>query len=560
MPARLQSRFATARPLTLTRSPNRPFDKKPLVLNRMMVLPLAPTRALSAAAIVALTLLVGACASTPPPLAAETAPVATLAAAVANAAVEAVPSLESREETPAVPLQPASVEPAGPPAAEAADPLRPETRVDFDDPAARIDLWSRLRGGYAIASLDNTRVRKWERYYAERPDYVARMTERGGRYLFHVVEELNKRKMPLDLALLPFVESAFNPQATSVARAAGMWQFMPSTGRVFSLKQNAFRDDRRDVLASTRAALDYLEKLGVMFNGDWHLALAAYNWGEGNVKRALQRKRDRHAGSVYESLRGMPIETRDYVPKLQAVKNIVARPDAFGLTLPPLENHPYFLSVSIERDIDVELAARLAEIGLEEFQQLNPQMNRPVILAAGTPQILLPYEAANAFVRNLPLREGPLASWTVWVAPKTMKPAEVAELVGMSEAELRDVNRIPPSMLVQAGSSLVVPRTEERLQDVPEALAENGRLALAPDGRGLRRVSFRAGRHGDSVAAIAKRYHVSAEQVAHWNRVDVDARFRAGQNIVVMVAAKPGAARKVGASSTQKPARLAAKR
>ncbi|MFI4932593.1 MAG: transglycosylase SLT domain-containing protein, partial [Burkholderiales bacterium] len=236
------------------------------------------------------------------------------------------------EPVPAPAQVPDGSAPPGPP--EAADPLRPETRVDFDDPSARLDLWSRLRNGYSMPTMSNARVRKWEQYYAERPDYVARMTERGGRYLYYVVEELEKRNMPLDLALLPFVESAFNPQAMSVARAAGMWQFMPSTGRVFSLKQNAFRDDRRDVLASTRAALDYLEKLGTMFNGDWQLALAAYNWGEGNVKRALQRKRDRNAPSVYESLRGMPPETRDYVPKLQAVKNIVAKPEAFGLTLP----------------------------------------------------------------------------------------------------------------------------------------------------------------------------------------------------------------------------------
>ena len=221
---------------------------------------------------------------------------------------------------------PDNTAPAVPP--EAADPLRPETRVDFNDPATRIDLWSRLRSNYTVPALSGPRVRKWEQYYAERPDYVARMTERGGRYLYHIAEELQKRNMPMDLALLPFVESAFNPQAMSVARAAGMWQFMPATGRVFSLKQNAFRDDRRDVLASTRAALDYLERLGVMFNGDWHLALAAYNWGEGNVKRALQRKRDKNAPTVYESLRGMPFETRDYVPKLQAVKNIVARPEA----------------------------------------------------------------------------------------------------------------------------------------------------------------------------------------------------------------------------------------
>jgi membrane-bound lytic murein transglycosylase D len=482
-------------------------------------------------------------ASTPPTVAAP--PVATAPPLPASAPDPAAPTADNTAL-------------AAPP--EAADPLRPETRVDFDDPSTRIDLWSRLRSNYTIAPLNGARVRKWEQYYAERPDYVARMTERGGRYLYHIAEELQKRKMPMDLALLPFVESAFNPQAMSVARAAGMWQFMPSTGRVFSLKQNAFRDDRRDVLASTRAALDYLEKLGVMFNGDWHLALAAYNWGEGNVKRALQRKRDRNAPTVYESLRGMPYETRDYVPKLQAVKNIVARPEAYGLTLPPLENHPYFLSVSIERDIDVELAARLSNLELEQFQQLNPQMNRPVILAAGTPQVLLPYDNANAFVRNLPRHDGPLATWTVWVAPKTLKPSEAAELVGMSEAELRDINRIPPSMLVQAGSALVVPRPEERLHDVPEQLAENGHLTLASDMRGMRRVSFRAGRRGDSVEAIAKRYHVSAELVAHWNRVGVDGKFRTGQNIVVMVPAKTARApvRKV-AGSVNKPT-MAAKR
>jgi membrane-bound lytic murein transglycosylase D len=496
--------------------------------------------------------------ATPEP--ATVAVAAPAASAPSVAPSSAVTAAVSPTVAPAAPaasaVAPENTAPPTPP--EAADPLRPETRVDFDDPSTRIDLWSRLRSGFSMTDMDNARVRKWERYYAERPDYVARMTERGGRYLFHVVEELNKRNMPLDLALLPFIESAFNPQAMSVARAAGMWQFIPSTGRAYALRQNAFRDDRRDVLASTRAALDYLQKLGTMFNGDWQLALAAYNWGEGNVKRALQRKRDRNAASVYESLRGMPGETRDYVPKLQAVKNIVARPEAFGLRLPPLENHPYFLSVAIERDIDVELAAKLAGVGLEEFQQLNPQMDRPFILAAGTPQILLPYEAANAFVRNLPRHEGPLATWTVWVAPRTLKPAEVAELVGMEEAELRDINRIPPSMLVQAGSSLVVPRPEETLRDVPEHLAENGHLALAPDTRGFRRVSFRVGRRGDSVAAVATRYRISPEHVAAWNRVGVGATFRAGQNIVVMVPAKVPSARKAAGSATKNP-RVSAK-
>ena len=296
------------------------------------------------------------------------------------------------------------------------DPLRPDVRIDFDDRTVHTDLWQRVRNGFGIADLDDAFVRNRERFYASRPDYVQRMAERGGRYLFHIVEEVEKRNLPSELALLPFIESAFNPEAMSSMRASGMWQFMPATGRDFELTQNVFRDDRRDVLASTRAALDYLTRLHDMF-GDWHLALAAYNWGEGNVQRAIKRNQKAGRPTDYSSLK-MPAETRDYVPKLQAVKNIVANPGAFSLTLPELQNHPYFLSVPIARDIDVAIAARLAELPLDEFRALNPQMNKPVILAAGTPQVLLPYDNASIFVKALEQHKGPLASWTAWVAPK----------------------------------------------------------------------------------------------------------------------------------------------
>ncbi|MEO8836422.1 MAG: transglycosylase SLT domain-containing protein, partial [Caldimonas sp.] len=214
------------------------------------------------------------------------------------------------------------------------DPLRPDVHLDLDDRTARVDLWDRVRRGFAMSDIDSPLVHDRERWYASRPDYVARMTERGSRYLFYIVEELHKRNMPTELALLPFIESAYNPQAMSVARAAGMWQFIPSTGRDFELKQNVFRDDRRDVLASTRAALDYLQKLYGMF-GDWHLALAAYNWGEGSVQRAVAKNQRAGLPTDYQSLH-MPAETQGYVPKLQAVKNIIAHPDAFGLKLPEL--------------------------------------------------------------------------------------------------------------------------------------------------------------------------------------------------------------------------------
>ena len=415
------------------------------------------------------------------------------------------------------------------------DPLRPDVRLNLDDRSAQTDLWARVRSGFAMPDLDGDLVRNREQWYATRPDYVQRMTERGGRYLFHIVEELERRRMPTELALLPFIESAFNPQAISSAKASGMWQFMSATGRDFALKQNVFRDDRRDVLASTRAALDYLQRLHAKF-GDWHLALAAYNWGEGSVARAIARNQKLGLPTDYASL-AMPTETQYYVPKLQAVKNIVARPADFALTLPVLRNHPYFLSVPIERDMDVAMAVRLAGMPLDEFQTLNPQMNKPVILAAGTPQVLLPYDNANLFVRALPLHRGPLASWTAWVAPKTLRPAEAARQVGMSEAQLRDVNRIPPRMLVKAGSTLLVPRDAHRQADVSIEVADNATMALAPDVPPLRKVSLKAGRK-DSVASVAKRHHVSAVQLAQWNNLSPAASFKPGQSIVVYVAVK----------------------
>jgi membrane-bound lytic murein transglycosylase D len=421
------------------------------------------------------------------------------------------------------------------------DPVRPDARIDLDDRSARIDLWQRIRNGFAIRDIDDRFVKQRERYFSSQPEYVARMTDRGSRYLFHIVEEVQRRGLPTELALLPFIESAFNPEATSSARAAGMWQFMPATGRHFDLKQNVFRDDRRDVLASTNAALDYLTRLHKMF-GDWHLALAAYNWGEGNVQRAVAANRRAGRPAGYTSL-VMPWETRDYVPKLQAFKNIVLRPSDHALTLPPLENHPYFLAVPISRDIDVALVTKLSGLPLDQFKSLNPQMNKPLIVAAGTPQLLLPYDNANAFVKALPLHKGPLSSWTAWTVPKTMKAADAAAAVGMAEDELREVNAIPPRMLVQAGSTLLVTRgRHHRDGDVSERQADNAMLALSPDGPVLKRVALKVGRGGDTVAAVAKRYAVSVQQVAQWNKVTASSRFAAGSTVVVYVSPRAKAA------------------
>src|SRR5512139_2821266 len=492
----------------------------------------------------ALAMLLGGCATAPVPLASTpttTAPASEIAVAPAPAVT-----------APAVPAVADSALPAAAPSTDLAraaiDPVRPDVPVDLESRAARTDLWARVRSGFAVPDLDDDFVRRHEQWYASRPDYVQRMTERGSRYLFHIVEEVDRRGLPMELALLPFIESAFNPQAVSSAKASAMWHLMRATRRDFDLQQNLFRDDRRDVLASTRAALDYLTRLFNMF-GDWHLALAAYNWGEGNVQRAVRRNQAAGLPTDYGSLR-MPDETRNYVPKLQAVNNIVTDPSAFGLSLVAVENHPHFLAVPIERDIDVALAIRLSGVSQEQFAQLNPQLNKPVILAAGTPQLLLPYDNANAFVRNLQRHQGPLASWTAWTAPRSMRPADVAKQVGISEAQLREINRIPPRMVVKAGSTLLVPRSEHRVADVPPHVADNATILLAPEAPRLRRVAFKAGKGGDSVQAVARRYRTTAAQVAEWNNVSTQARFRAGSEVVVYVPARSNAATRKSAKPT----------
>ncbi|WP_219219863.1 transglycosylase SLT domain-containing protein [Variovorax boronicumulans] len=409
--------------------------------------------------------------------------------------------------------------------------------------APPVDMWDRIRRGFKMPDLDTDTVREQEQWYAVRPDYVQRMTERSNRYIFHIVEELERRNMPTELALLPFIESAFNPQAVSSARAAGMWQFMPATGNDYDLKQNIFRDDRRDVLASTRAALDYLQRLYTMF-GDWHLALAAYNWGEGSVGRAIAKNQRAGLPTGYMDLT-MPAETRGYVPKLQAVKNIVADPQRFNVDLPVIANHPYFQTVTLTRDLDVALAAKLADVRIEDFRALNPAAHKPVLLAAGTPQILLPWDNAAVFQRNFEAySQGQYASWTAWTVPGTMTVADAAQRSGMSEADLRAINQVPPRMLIKAGSTLIVPRGARVQEDVAALVADTGHLSFQPE-IVTRRTTVKAGR-SDSVASIARRYRVSPASVAEWNDVKANHVFARGLSVVVYLPVQAARAARVG--------------
>ncbi|ALS60962.1 transglycosylase SLT domain-containing protein [Pandoraea norimbergensis] len=396
------------------------------------------------------------------------------------------------------------------------------------------DLWARIRHGFSIPDLDTDLAQDRTQWYAQRPEYVERMIQRSNKYLFHIVEELERRHMPTELALLPFVESAYNPQALSTAKAAGMWQFIPSTGKTYNLKQNMFQDERRDVLASTTAALDYLSKLYAMF-GDWHLALAAYNWGEGNVQRAIDRNQAQGLPTDYLSLR-MPTETRYYVPKLQAIKNIIAHPELYSVKLPEIPNHPYFVSVTTKRDIDVALAAKLADLPLDEFRALNPSFRKPVILGAAQPQILLPFDSAEVFQKRLKGYDKPLSSWTTYTSASRERPEDVARKLGVDAAVIRSVNNIAPRMRLKAGSTLLVPRSDDIDEDISASVATNAVLALEPDLPDTRKVMVRARKH-DTLAAVASRSGVSVAQIKGWNHLRRDA-LTGGQLLVLHVPVK----------------------
>ncbi|MGZ5095340.1 MAG: transglycosylase SLT domain-containing protein [Burkholderiales bacterium] len=317
------------------------------------------------------------------------------------------------------------------------------------------DVWERIRNGFAMTPIDNDLVRDWENWYSNRPDYVARMIDRSSRFLFHIVEEVEKRKMPMEVALLPMIESAYNPVAYSRSHASGIWQFIPSTGRDYGLRQNWWYDGRRDVIAATSAALDYLEKLYGMF-GDWNLALASYNWGEGAVSRAVERNRAKGLPTDYESLT-MPAETRNYLPKLIAVKNIISNPARYGLQIADVPNEPYFETVRLKRHIDVKVAARLAEMPLEEFKFLNPGHNKPVIRAGEGERIVVPKHKAALFMSNFESNDTPLVSWKAVTLRAGEKAEKIAASHGMTLAELKQVNGLASQRRIVTGQPLLVP-------------------------------------------------------------------------------------------------------
>ncbi len=388
------------------------------------------------------------------------------------------------------------------------------------------DLWDRIRAGYAMEDLDDPLVAKWEKFYADRPEYMARIVDRSSKYMFYIVTELERRGMPLEVALLPMIESAFNPIAHSSAKAAGIWQFIPSTGVNYGMKQDWWADSRRDIVAATNGALDYLSKLHGMF-GDWQLALASYNWGEGSVGRAVQKSKARGKDGTYLSL-DMPAETRNYLPKLQAVKNIIRNPAAFGLTLASIPNEPYFKTITLANPIDLKRAAQLADMTEADFVALNPAHNRPVIGGRSEYQVLMPADKADNFLARLEANEKPRVSWMAYRTRAGDRIEALAERFGTTVAAIKSVNGIrsvAPSL--PAGYHLLVPSdgpSEDALGSIQNAV-----FTKFPEYTSARTHKVK---RGETFAGIAKRYGVKPATLAQWNRMGKPSA-RAGQLLYV---------------------------
>ncbi len=406
------------------------------------------------------------------------------------------------------------------------------------------DVWERVRDGFRIddSAQPNPLVAVHEAWFADRPQNVRRLLERARPYLYHIVEELDQRAMPMEIALLPMIESAFNPTALSPSAASGIWQFIPSTGRLYGLKQDSWYDGRRDFTEATRAALDYLGKLYLDF-GDWRLALAAYNCGEGCVARAIRKNVELGLPTDYASL-SLPNETRHYVPKLLAVCNIVGEPERFGITVEPLANRPHFDQVTVHASLDVQSAARLAGVSSDEFLALNAAFPRKIIRSDTPVNLLVPVEKADEFQRNL--ASGDWDSWQPYAAQKGERPQAIAQRFGTTVARLDAHNQmqVRHGKLVRA-QTLLVP--------------VKGR-----DGPATREVTSSTTRHevqrGDTLYGIARRHGLAIDQLVRANP-GLSGDLRPGQVLRLSpdkeAAAElpPGAVQRVGLKvHTERPA------
>lgn len=387
------------------------------------------------------------------------------------------------------------------------------------------DLWVRMRSRFSLGNPPGLETGSYEKNFSNQR-FINQIVERSQRYLYYILGEVERRGMPAEIALVPIVESAFDPDAYSRRHAAGLWQFVPATGKAFGLEQNWWHDERRDIVAATDAALDYLQMLYRMF-GNWQLALAAYNWGQGALLKVINEDHGGEKSVSFTAIR-MPAETRQYVAKLLAIRNIIAHPRRYGVRLTPIPNHPYFEQIELTEQIDVHLVARLAGISEKEFNALNPAYNRPVIRISNAPRrLLLPVANVMNFVKNMENYDKELVSWRIHEVKDKETLPELAQRYRINVSKLKEINGLHSHSALKNGQLLLVPRDGRSTR-------ERTYLAYGPDG-----IRHHAGngqlihvvKKGDTLHGIAKRYGIDIKIILSWNGGST--RLSVGQRLIL---------------------------
>jgi membrane-bound lytic murein transglycosylase D len=466
-------------------------------------------------------------------------------------------------------LPPSGHHPAGPAPSDQGTAQVPPTFHDFPQlpPEQYADLLDRVRAGYALNDVQHYAVDREVETYRAKADFLDRTFRRGARYLYYIVTEIEKRGMPLELALLPVVESAFNPVAYSRSRASGLWQFIPSTGKHYGLEQNWWIDERRDVIQATNAALDYLQYLNRYFNGDWYLAIAAYNGGEGTVSAAMKRNADQGRPTDFFSLDLRP-ETRDYVPKLLAIRRIIGDPGTYGLQFAPIANQPYFNVVDPGRQIDLGEAAVLAGITRDDIFALNPAFNRMTTPPDGPHRLLLPVDRVEPFRQAMLTDDGAARVAAQAVAPpvttthRVRRGETLSSIAHRYDVELDDIrqaNRMRGSV-IQPGQTLVIPSAgataTATLADVAaprEEIAAQLPERQAPVEK-QKSTRVHVVKSGDTLYGVARRYGVTVPALAAANDMTSKSHLTAGARLEIPGRSGGGSAS--SAASTRETTRL----
>lgn len=408
--------------------------------------------------------------------------------------------------------------------------LQQETEWLTEEPVdeAPKDIWDRMRDGFKLQETIgiNPRIENQRLWFVSNPSFLENASERGSLYIHYIVERLEERDMPMELALLPVIESAYNPFAYSRSHAVGLWQFIPTTGRHFNLRQTNWYDGRRDITASTNAAMNYLSRLHDMFNGDWLLALAAYNAGEGTVSRAIERNQKLGLPTDYWNL-PLPKETQDYVPKLLALSQIVMSPDAYGVALNPIANEPYFEQVAITQRLDLSRVAQMADIDEDELYNLNPAFKKRITMD-GPLHLLVPANKAEQLSANLAtMKPQTLVSWQEHKVRAGDNLHSIANRYRLTVATLKDVNNLTSNHL-RVGQVLSIPTDGESKPGQPlHQLTAQATVTPAP---AVRRYKVRS---GDTLWQIANANKVSLKDLQRWNKLNATSKLSLGQELLI---------------------------